>query len=60
MVNEKTAQFYNKFKEKFNSVYCRDLTKEFREKQAFDSKKRKKFCTEIVNFVSDELGDILK
>ena len=60
-VCEKTAEFYDKFKEKFNELKCNGLTREFRDKGAFMSVERKEFCAEIVGFSVDELeGNILR
>jgi len=55
LVNKKTAEFYDKFKAKFNELKCDSLTKKFRDKDAFMSNERKKFCAEIVGFSVDEL-----
>ena len=55
LVNKKTAEFYDKFKAKFNELKCDCLTKKFKDKDAFMSNERKEFCAEIVGFSLDEL-----
>ncbi|MCK5510392.1 C_GCAxxG_C_C family protein [Candidatus Parcubacteria bacterium] len=55
LVNKKTAEFYDKFKAKFNELKCDCLTKKFKDKDAFMSAERKEFCAEIVGFAADEL-----
>ena len=55
MVCKKTAEFYDSFKKKFNELQCKDLTKKFRDQDAFMSDKRKEFCAEIVEFTLGEL-----
>ena len=55
LVCKKTAEFYDKFQEKFKTLQCKDITKEFRDKDAFMSKERKKFCAEIIDFTLEEL-----
>ena len=57
-VNRKSAKLYDRFKEKYGTLRCDELTKEFRteDPDVFASKERKELCSEIVRFTVEELG----
>ncbi len=59
-VNQKSAQLYDKFLEKYGTVRCQELLKEFHASHTFNSRERKEFCSEIVRFVIEELENILE
>ncbi len=59
IVCEKTTEFYNKFKEKFGKLQCKNITKKFREEDIFMSDERKNFCADIVAFTSTEMEKVL-
>lgn len=56
-VNQKSAQLYDRFKEKYGTLRCDELTKEFHtdDPDVFASKDRKELCSEIVRFTVEEL-----
>jgi len=61
-VNRKSAELWDRFKEKYGTLHCRELTKEFPmdDKERFMSSERKQLCSEIVKFVAQEVhGNIL-
>ncbi len=55
LVCKKTAEFYDKFQEKFKALQCKNITKKFRDKDVFVSKERKEFCANIIEFTLEKL-----
>lgn len=55
IVNQKSADFYDRFKHEYGTLRCDELTKKFRDEHTFDSKERKEFCSEIVRFSAEQL-----
>ena len=56
-VNQKVGELYEKFKEKFGHMCCRDLIKNFIEQDACNTPPQKEHCSEIVAWVVEELSE---
>ena len=55
-VNQKVGERYEKFKEKFGHMRCRNLIKDFIEQDACNTPPQKEHCSEIVAWVVEELS----
>ncbi len=55
-VNQKVGELYEKFKEKFGHMRCRDLIKDFIEQKACNTPPQKEHCGEMVSWVVAELA----
>ena len=55
-VNQKVGELYEKFKERFGYMRCRDLIKDFIEKDTCNTPPQKEHCSETVAWVVEELA----
>jgi len=58
-INRKAADLYDKFQQEFGCMRCYDLTKEFRDVNHFDSQERREYCSDIVEFTTTRLSELL-
>ena len=58
-LDKKVSEFYDKFKKKYKTVLCKEITKKFRDKNAFCTPERKKFCSVIVGSTLEDLKKYL-
>lgn len=54
-VNQKVGDLYEKFKEKFKCMRCRNLIKDFIEQDACNTPPQKEYCSKIVAWTAEEL-----
>lgn len=56
---EKCEKLYKLFQNKFKDLHCKTLTKAWRDKGAFKTPERRKYCASIVRFMAEETAKLL-